>query len=326
MSRRLLLGLLLVAGSAAALPDSEVAEAPALPSIASADPLPTVPEEIERSLAAIERAERSLKKELDQLAVQSEKLRVRTIARGRAYVRLARAGLLPVGAGFEALVDHASKLERMHRALERDLGAERALIRQRIAIGKQLDALRVKRGPLEVQAQAMTEARTALMAAQDRRLAFERAFESAGDSAHTAVYGAGVGPAGPSDADSDFARLKGRLPMPLTGRSEVRAGQRADGPGLEMRAPRGTPVRAVAAGRIAFADLYADYGRTVIVDHGDQHYTVSANLDEISVRVGDDVSTGTRLGAVGDVGRGAMLYFEIRVGSENVDPSDWFGI
>jgi murein DD-endopeptidase MepM/ murein hydrolase activator NlpD len=93
-----------------------------------------------------------------------------------------------------------------------------------------------------------------------------------------------------------------------------------------MSAPRGTPVRAVYPGRIAFADLYADYGKTIIVDHGDQHYSVSANLDEISVRVGDDVTSGTRLGSVGDTGRGPMLYFEMRVGSENVEASDWFGI
>jgi septal ring factor EnvC (AmiA/AmiB activator) len=82
----------------------------------------------------------------------------------------------------------------------------------------------------------------------------------------------------------------------------------------------------VHAGRIAFGDLYADYGKTVIVDHGDQHYSVSAGLDEIEVRVGDDVTTGTRLGTVGDNGRGPVLYFEIRIGSENVDPAEWFGI
>jgi septal ring factor EnvC (AmiA/AmiB activator) len=120
--------------------------------------------------------------------------------------------------------------------------------------------------------------------------------------------------------------MKGRLNFPLPGRFEVHASHRIDGPGLELKAPRGTEVRAVYPGRIAFADLYADYGKTVIVDHGDQHYTVSANLDEVSVRVGDDVGTGTRLGSVGDAGQGGLLYFEIRVGSENVDPAPWFGL
>ena len=122
--------------------------------------------------------------------------------------------------------------------------------------------------------------------------------------------------------------MKGRLPFPITGRSEIHSARRpgADGPGLEMRAPRGTPVRAVYPGRVAFADSYAAYGKTIIVEHGDRHYTVSANLDEIAVKAGEDVTTGARIGSVGDTGQGSMLYFEIRVGTETVDPAEWFGI
>jgi septal ring factor EnvC (AmiA/AmiB activator) len=64
----------------------------------------------------------------------------------------------------------------------------------------------------------------------------------------------------------------------------------------------------------------------VIIDHGEGHYTVSANLGEIDVRVGDDVSTGTRLGVVGSSGQGWLVYFEIRIGAETADPAEWFGI
>ena len=326
MKRRVSLALLLCAASAAALPNSaDDAERATLAAVAAA-PLPSTPEGIDRELAAIDRDERALRKGLDAAAAESEALRGRTIVRGRAYVRAARAGLLPVGAGFQALVEHASRLERMQRALKRDLDRAQQLARQRIHIGTQLRALEVRRGPLQVQAQAMAEARTALMSAQDRRLAFERAFEAGESAGHTAIYGSGIGPADPSELVDGFAALKGRLPFPLSGRSEVQTARRADGLGLEMRAPRGTPVRAVHAGRIAFADLYADYGKTIIVDHGQQHYSVSANLEEFSVRVGDDVAAGTRIGSVGDRGAGGVLYFEIRIGSENVDPAPWFGI
>jgi len=320
--RRAALALVLCAASAGALPNS-AEQAPGAAALASLSvPLPSTPEGLDRELAAIDRDERALRKRLDEMATQSERLRVRTIVRGRAYVRAARAGLLPVGGGFDALVEHASKLERMQRALQRDLDKMHEFTRARVAIGGQLRALEVRRGPLQVQAQAMTEARTALMSAQDRRLAFERAFEP-GDSARTAVYGSGIGPTDPGELLDGFASLKGRLPFPLSGRSEVQTARRADGLGLEMRAPRGTPVRAVAGGRIAFADLYADYGKTLIVDHGQQHYTVSAHLDEFSVSVGDDVALGTRIGSVG---QGGVLYFEIRIGSENVDPAEWFGL
>jgi septal ring factor EnvC (AmiA/AmiB activator) len=326
VKRRISLALVLCAASAAALPNSEDEDAQhaALAAVA-ATPLPSTAEGVDRELAAIERDERALRKRLDTAASESELLRGRTIVRGRAYVRAARAGLLPVGAGFQALVEHASRLERMQRALKRDLDRAQHLARQRIEVGAQLRALEVRRGPLQVQAQAMAEARTALMSTQDRRLAFERAFEDADSTGHTAIYGSGIGP-DPGELVDGFASLKGRLPFPLSGRSEVQTARRADGLGLEMRAPRGTPVRAVHAGRIAFADLYADYGKTIIVDHGQQHYTVSANLEEFSVRVGDDVAAGTRIGSVGDRGSGGVLYFEIRIGSENVDPAPWFGI
>ncbi len=284
--------------------------------------------DVDRQLAALEREERELKKQIAELSVEAKGAHTRTIVRGRAYVRLARAGLLPVGGGFQATVDHATKLERLRRAVTRDVELERRIAGRRVALSKKLDALRVRRGPLEVQHQAMAQARDALLAANDRALAFQRAFESSGPGGHTAIYGANVGPMDPSEVSTGFASMKGRLPFPLTGRAEIRSARRAgaDGPGLEMRAPRGAAVRAVFPGRVAFADSYAAYGKTVIMDHGASHYTVCANLDDILVKVGEDVPSGTRIGSVGDLGAGPLLHFEIRVGSETVDPAEWFGI
>jgi septal ring factor EnvC (AmiA/AmiB activator) len=137
-----------------------------------------------------------------------------------------------------------------------------------------------------------------------------------------------VGPVDPTLSQAGFGALRGRLPFPIAGRTEILSARRtgSEGPGLEMRAPRGTVVRTVAAGRVAFADTYADYGKTVIMDHGKRHYTVNANLDTIDVEVGSEVETGTRIGTVGDSGQGPRLYFEIRVGKETVDPAAWFGI
>jgi septal ring factor EnvC (AmiA/AmiB activator) len=84
-------------------------------------------------------------------------------------------------------------------------------------------------------------------------------------------------------------------------------------------------VRAVFQGRVAFADTYPEYGKTVIIDHGRRHYTLSANLGSIDVKVGDEVGTGERLGTLGSE-KDAALYFEIRVNKTTVDPSEWFGI
>jgi murein hydrolase activator len=298
---------------------------------ASADPGPAPSRsaasgvsDLERVLGELERDERSLKKELEQIGRDSDAAHGRALVRGRAYVRLVRAGLLPIGGGFEQVVDHASKIERLRRALSREVELESKLAQRRIELGKKLGELRARRDPLEAQHRALAQARDVLLAAQDRALAFERAFSSS--PSHTAIYGGA--PADPSDSSGGFAATKGRLPFPLPGRTEIHSARRpgTEGPGLEMRAPRGTPVRAVFGGNVAFADEYSAYGRTVIVEHGDGYYTVSANLDEIAVRTGDEVTAGSRLGTVGDTGSGSMLYFEIRAGSDGLDPAEWFGI
>jgi septal ring factor EnvC (AmiA/AmiB activator) len=231
---------------------------------------------------------------------------------------------MPVGEGFDALVDHAARLERLHHGLEADLARSKKLSAERVAVAQKLAEARARVGTLEEQHRVVARAEDALRSQEERERAFSDAFVTGG---HTAVYGA-VGPSDPALAAEGMAALRGRLPFPLGGRSEIRPARRAssDGPGLEMRAPRGTPVRSVFAGRVAFADTYADYGKTIILDHGRRHYTVSANLDAIDVAVGDEVAAGARLGSVGDSGNGARLYFEIRVGKDTVSPAEWFGI
>jgi septal ring factor EnvC (AmiA/AmiB activator) len=280
---------------------------------------------LERELAALDRREAETKQQLEALTRDSEVLRARTLARGRAYARLARAGLLPVGGGFDAFVEHAARLERLHRSLARDLSQERQTFERRSALTKQLAAITARRGPLVAEQRTLSEAHTALLAARDRDQAFERAFTGSAFDDHTAVYGA---PAGALSATSSgFASLKGSLPFPLSGRSEIRSARRgSSGPGLTMRAPAGSAVRAVFPARVAFADSYADYGATVILDHGGGYYTVSANLGEIEVKVGDDVKGGARIATLGGGSTGSMLYFEVRIGQETADPAEWFGI
>ncbi len=64
----------------------------------------------------------------------------------------------------------------------------------------------------------------------------------------------------------------------------------------------------------------------MIVDHGDHYYTVSGNLDEIDVKIGQEVASGERIGTVGDDGQGSRLYFEVRHGSRTVAPEVWLGL
>ncbi len=94
--------------------------------------------------------------------------------------------------------------------------------------------------------------------------------------------------------------------------------------GLDIANDEGVPVRAVAGGIVRFAG-WSDrgYGYMVVLDHG-EYQTLYAHLQQApSVSNGQWVSGGTVLGLMGNTGfsTGPHLHFEIRLGSELVDPS-----
>ncbi|CAN98144.1 putative exported peptidase [Sorangium cellulosum So ce56] len=283
--------------------------------------------DLDRLLAKLDAEEKALRAELDAIGPALELTRRRMIARGRAYYRHVRAGFLPVGGGFDALVDHAARVERTRLALERDLAREAELTRRSAELADRLTHLGAERAPLEVHREAMNRARVALAQEEERRAAFSRAFETSVRPDYLAIYGADTGPA-ELDRRAGFRALMGRLPFPIAGRAEVRKVSRrgVGGPGVELTALDGAPVRSVAAGRVAFADTYADYGLTVIVDHGERLYSVYANLGAADVRAGDQLQGGARVGTVASGSNGAKLYFELRRGAEVIDPGPWFGM
>jgi septal ring factor EnvC (AmiA/AmiB activator) len=95
--------------------------------------------------------------------------------------------------------------------------------------------------------------------------------------------------------------------------------------GIDIAAPAGTPVRAVAPGRVVHSGWFKGYGNLVIVDHGDGFHTLVAHLASMRTAMGEEVGSGSVLGTVGDSGsmKGAYLYFEIRERGQPVDPRPW---
>ncbi|HEY8041377.1 MAG TPA: peptidoglycan DD-metalloendopeptidase family protein [Polyangiaceae bacterium] len=298
----------------------------------TAAPLPTEPAlalaALDRRIADLDAEEQSDKQELTRLGGRVAGNHARVLMRGKAFYKLTRAGLLPVGGGFGALVTHAMRVERARRVLAGDV-AEESHLRSRAAdLARELERVARDRVSLASQRTAMDAARLAMQDEQRRTAAFDKAFESStgGSGDYVAVYG-GSGQA-PDSPAAGFASARGRLLFPVVGRAEVRAAHRegTDGPGLEIHAPVGTVVRAVFAGRVSFADRYGPYGRIVILDHGDHYYSVSGDLDEVDVKIGQDVGAGERIGTVGDDGQGPMVYFEVRHGSQTVAPGAWLGL
>lgn len=117
-----------------------------------------------------------------------------------------------------------------------------------------------------------------------------------------------------------------RFAWPLAG--TVRRGFTARGrasyhDGLDIRAPRGTAVRAAAAGKVLFAgEDPRQFGKLVVVDHPGGFQTAYAFLSRLTVKEGDEVSAGERVGLVGNTGlaQGDELHFEIRRNDRAVDP------
>jgi septal ring factor EnvC (AmiA/AmiB activator) len=121
----------------------------------------------------------------------------------------------------------------------------------------------------------------------------------------------------------------GLLDWPLSGDLIYRFGreQRPDGTvlpwnGIGLRAPTGTPVRAVKAGRVVLAGPFEGYGPTVVLSHGDGFYTLYLYLEDIGVVEGRDVEAGQVVGTVGgaETPEGPHLEFQIRAPLQGGSP------
>jgi murein hydrolase activator len=93
--------------------------------------------------------------------------------------------------------------------------------------------------------------------------------------------------------------------------------------GVEIRAPAGTPVQAVKAGRVAYAGWFTGYGQMIILDHGDRLYSVYGYVENLAVENGRTVGAGEAIAVVGMTGPVASptLYFEIRDRGAARDPA-----
>jgi murein DD-endopeptidase MepM/ murein hydrolase activator NlpD len=96
--------------------------------------------------------------------------------------------------------------------------------------------------------------------------------------------------------------------------------------GLDFATAYGTPVRSVLAGEVIQADFEGAYGRQVKVRHSDGTVTSYSHMAEFDVSVGDSVSAGTQVGAVGMTGNttGPHVHFEVLPDGENpINPEPW---
>lgn len=133
----------------------------------------------------------------------------------------------------------------------------------------------------------------------------------------------------PPTGGQAFEKVRGRLAWPVTGKITARFGQSRGGGlkwnGVMIESPRGTAVKALYDGRVAYADWLPGMGLLLIVDHGG-YMSLYAHTEQLYKAVGDRVKAGEAVGTVGDSGGRSQpgLYLEIRRGAKPVDPVPWF--
>jgi septal ring factor EnvC (AmiA/AmiB activator) len=123
-------------------------------------------------------------------------------------------------------------------------------------------------------------------------------------------------------------RQKGRLPMPVHGPVRQAYGQSRSGgtrwQGWLIGAEAGTEVRAIAYGRVAFADWLRGYGLLMIIDHGRGYMSLYGHNESLLHEAGAWVEPGDMISLVGSNPGGSQgLYFELRKGGKTLDPAAW---
>ena len=127
-----------------------------------------------------------------------------------------------------------------------------------------------------------------------------------------------------------FDNLKGKLTIPVRGDITNRFGDtRPDSTvqwkGIFVRAATGQPVKAIAAGRVVFADWLRGFGNLLIIDHGKGYMSLYGDNETLYKQVGDELRGGDTVASVGNSGgnEDSGLYFELRLQSKPLDPLKW---
>jgi murein hydrolase activator len=126
-----------------------------------------------------------------------------------------------------------------------------------------------------------------------------------------------------------FGQLKGKLPLPVSGRIVTQFGRYFDTrsnlyifkKGIDIETGKNQPVKAVSAGRVAYSGVLPNFGQIAIVDHGNHFYSLCGHLGELGKKTGDAVAAGETIGVTDDLG--TPVYFEIRARNIAVNPLQW---
>jgi len=136
----------------------------------------------------------------------------------------------------------------------------------------------------------------------------------------------------PTDTNLSFKSLKGRLNLPVRGKLLSRFGSQRSGKltwrGLFISTSRGSDVKAIAHGRVVFADWLRGFGNLMIIEHAQGYMSLYGNNEALLKGVGDTVHSGDTIATAGNSGGNpdTGLYFELRYQGKAFDPLTWIKI
>ena len=131
----------------------------------------------------------------------------------------------------------------------------------------------------------------------------------------------------------DIIDKKGSLLPPAKGNLLNKFGRKRDGKfntyivynGINIKTPKGTPVRSVFDGEVLYTGILEGYGNIIIIGHGKNYHSLYGHLDEIIASTGKTVRSRQIIGRSGDTGSllGESLYFEMRHKGKPIEPTAW---
>lgn len=297
--------------------------------------------DIDRRIAAADEREREatgaqsrLQTEIDELGTRREATRDELHRRARALYRIRRAGMLPVAGGFDALLGHLARVERVERMVRSDLGAltflrdrQNALQAEIASQREVVESARAEKMTLEQQKQRLQQQVQSQQAyagifdpSYAPRLPVTTPTPAPAWTRQQPAYGQVTVRGQAEAAPSGFVAQRGNLALPVSG-GAVREARREDAEGLEFVSP-GSAVVAAADGRVAFAQRYAGYGQLVILDHGNDYFTLYGGLAQTALTRGEWVGRGARIGSIS----GSPLFFAVRQGTRSLNARSWVGL
>jgi len=305
-----------------------------------------------RQLAAYRRELAELDLRIADAEATAADLRAK-ISAGEAYAarrlislyKLHRIGRMAVLASAESLAEFFRRADTLERILSQDASTLTALRNNRASLEKLTARQKERRqSRLELETAMAEQVRTmadekrkrtdileTIRSTKSLQLAAINALKQSARELDETLRQLSDKPSPPvpdeTPPEVSFGDCKGLLKMPVKGKiinfSESHSAMLRRG--IDIRAERGEPVHAVETGRILFSSWFKGYGNMIIIDHGENYYTVYAQLEELFKLKGTAVESGEVIATVGDIGavKGPALYFEVRHHGKPLDPLDW---